>query len=54
MMDISEVIKQIPFWNNLVDEEKTQLLSGVVLRVYKKDSYIYGTTDACLGLIYVQ
>ena len=54
MMDISEVIKQIPFWNNLVDEEKTQLLSGVVLRVYKKDSYIYGTTDACLGMIYVQ
>lgn len=40
-MDISEVIKQIPFWKNLVDEEKTQLLSGVVLRVYKKDSYIY-------------
>ena len=54
MMDISEVIKQIPFWNNLVDEEKTQLLSGVVLRVYNKDSYIYGTTDACLGMIYVQ
>ena len=54
MMDISEVIKQISFWNNLVDEEKTQLLSGSVLRVYKKDSYIYGMTDACLGMIYVQ
>ena len=53
-MDINELVKQIPFWNNLVDEEKTQLLSGVVLRVYKKDSYIYGTTDACLGMIYVQ
>ena len=24
MMDISEVIKQIPFWKKLVDEEKTQ------------------------------
>ena len=35
MMDISEVIKQIPFWKKLVDEEKTQLLSGAVLRVYK-------------------
>ena len=54
MMDISEVIKQIPFWKKLVDEEKTQLLSGAVLRVYKKDSYIYGMTDACLGMIYVQ
>ena len=54
MMDISEVIKQISFWNNLVDEEKTQLLSGAILRVYKKDSYIYGMTDACLGMIYVQ
>ena len=39
-MDINELVKQIPFWNNLVDEEKTQLLSGVVLRVYNKDSYI--------------
>ena len=54
MMDINEVIKQIPFWNNLVDEEKAQLLSGAILRVYKKDSYIYGMTDACLGMIYVQ
>ena len=36
-MDINEVIKQIPFWNNLVDEEKTQLLSGTFLRIYKKE-----------------
>ncbi|MGN1176619.1 MAG: Crp/Fnr family transcriptional regulator, partial [Roseburia sp.] len=54
MMDINEVVKQIPFWNNLVDEERTHLLSGTVLRTYKKDSYIYGMTDACLGMIYVQ
>ena len=54
MMDINEVIKQIPFWKNLSDEEKKQLLSGAVLRIYKKDSYIYGMTDACLGMIYVQ
>ena len=53
-MDINEVVKQIPFWNNLVDEERTHLLSGTVLRTYKKDSYIYGMTDACLGMIYVQ
>ena len=53
-MDTNEVIKQIPFWKNLSDEEKTQLLSGAVLRIYKKDSYIYGMTDACLGMIYVQ
>lgn len=39
---------------NLSDEEKKQLLSGAVLRIYKKDSYIYGMTDACLGMIYVQ
>ena len=53
MMDINEIIKQIPFWKKLVDEERTQLLSGAALRVYKKDSYIYGMTDACLGMIYV-
>ena len=34
-MDFSEVIKQKSFWNNLVDEEKTQQLSGAILRVYK-------------------
>ena len=38
MMDINELVKQIPFWNNLVDEERTHLLSGTVLRVYKKES----------------
>lgn len=54
MMDINEVIKQLPFWKNLLDEEKAHLLSGAVLRVYKKDSYMYGMTDACLGMIYVQ
>lgn len=54
MMDINEVVKQIPFWNNLVDEERTHLLSGTVLRTYKKDSYIYGMADACHGMIYVQ
>lgn len=53
-MDINEVVKQIPFWNNLVDEERTHLLSGTVLRTYKKDSYIYGMADACHGMIYVQ
>ena len=31
-MDINEVIKQIPFWKNLSDEEKKQLLSGAVLK----------------------
>ena len=40
MMDINEVIKQIPFWNNLVDEEKAQLLSGAILpmNLQRKDS----------------
>ena len=32
MMDINEVIKQIPFWNNLVDEEKAQLLTIVLVK----------------------
>ena len=54
MMDNNEVVRQIPFWKNLLDDEKKQLLSGSVLRMYKKDSYIYGMTDACLGMIYVQ
>ena len=54
MMDNNEVVRQIPFWKNLLDDEKKQLLSGSVLRIYKKDSYIYGMTDACLGMIYVQ
>jgi len=54
MMDINEAIKQLPFWKNLLDEEKIHLLSGAVLRMYKKASYIYGMTDECLGMIYVQ
>ena len=53
-MDINELVKQIPFFFFFLDDEEKQLLSGSVLRIYKNDSYIYGMTDACLGMIYVQ
>ena len=47
-MDINEVIKQIPFWKNLSDGEKTQLLSGSVIRVYKK-RFLYLRNDRCVS-----
>lgn len=35
MMDINEVIKQLPFWKNLLDEEKiSQPKKGVRLRCF--------------------
>ena len=47
MMDINEVVKQIPFWNNLVDEEKAQLLGGCYFTHLQK-RFLYLWNDRCM------
>ena len=45
-MDINEVIKQIPFWKNLSDEEKKAILDRHSVKgkwgyIYKEDDKFY-------------
>lgn len=53
-MNIYKSVEKIPYWDNLSEDERAQLIRGTTSRIYEKGSYIYGMTDACLGMVYVQ
>lgn len=46
-------ISRLPYWDDLTEGEKETAVRNSVIRRYKKDTYIYGLHDACLGMIYV-
>lgn len=47
------VLKNLPFYPYLNQEEKQFLLNGYVIKDYKKGSNIYSATNECLGVIIV-
>ena len=47
------VLKKLPFYPYLNQEEKQFLLNGYVIKDYKKGSNIYSATNECLGVIIV-
>ena len=53
-MDNQDILSKLSFWNNLTDNEKETASRGSVIKKYTKGSYIYGFTDACLGVVYVK
>lgn len=52
-MNNNDIIKKLPYWGFLSEEEKAVLGQGATCRTYQKNQYIYGFSDACLGMIYV-
>lgn len=52
-MYIEDAVKKLPYWCFLSEEEKTVLIQGTTCRVYHKNKYIYGFSDACFGMVYV-
>jgi CRP/FNR family transcriptional regulator len=46
--------KVFPFWDSLSIDEKNSVMSAATAKKYDKDQYIYGFSDACLGMIYVK
>ena len=52
-MIMDDYLCQLPFWHDLMNEEKTIAEQGTTIRKYKKGTYIYGFNDACLGMIHV-
>ncbi|MGN0733771.1 MAG: Crp/Fnr family transcriptional regulator [Emergencia sp.] len=53
MMNIDNLVKKLPYWDLLTDEERNLLIRGTTHRVYRKNEYIHGFSDACLGMVYV-
>ena len=45
--------KSFPFFNNLTEEEKKLMLDNVVLKSFKKNSFIHRGSQDCSGLILV-
>ena len=45
-MIMDDYLCQLPFWHDLMNEEKTIAEQGTTIRKYKKGTYIYGFNDA--------
>lgn len=43
----------LPYWDDLYDNEREQLERNAALIQYEKDEFINGFTDSCLGMVYV-
>lgn len=52
-MNIEDDVKKLSYWDSLSEEEKAVLMRGTTGRSYQKNEYIYGFSDACLGMVYV-
>lgn len=53
-MEAQSVLRKLPFWNTLSEEEKAAAARGFSQRTYEKGSYILGFSDACLGMVYLR
>lgn len=52
-MENEELIKNLPYWDDLSDKEKDLVAQRAVKVEFEKDEFIDGFNDACLGMIYV-
>lgn len=52
-MNIEDDVKKLSYWDSLSEEEKAVLMRGTTGRLYQKNEYIHGFSDACLGMVYV-
>ncbi len=53
MPEISEYLIKLPFYKYLNSSEKELLLQHAVIRKYEKGSMLYGSGQACLGMVYI-
>ena len=52
-MKNENVIEWIPYWKDLSEAERQMAIQGSVIRTYRREEWIHGFSDACLGMIYV-
>ena len=53
MPEISKYLIKLPFYKYLNSSEKELLLQYAVIRKYEKGSMLYGSGQACLGMVYI-
>lgn len=52
-MEKKELIKKLPYWDDLSEKEKDLVAQRAVKVGFEKGEFIDGFNDACLGMIYV-
>ena len=52
-MEKESVLKTLPFWNNLSQIEKTQIVQNSQIQSFRKDHVLHGSGTNCLGAIVV-
>lgn len=54
-MDLAEIgtilRESLPFWGNLDEEERAQLIGGASVRVYQKGENVHGYACECVGVL---
>lgn len=53
MPDLTEYLEKFPYYRHLNETQKKLLKQNAVIRKYAKGSMLYGSGDACLGMIYI-
>lgn len=53
MKDPARYLDKLPYWKNLSDDERAFVRDNAALPSYQAGSMIFGSSTACLGMIYV-
>lgn len=53
-MEGQSILTGLPFWNKLSEDEKAAAERGLTQHTYEKGVYIFGFSDACLGMVYIR
>ncbi|MBR2825835.1 MAG: Crp/Fnr family transcriptional regulator [Solobacterium sp.] len=53
MKEYQKYLETLPFWKDLSNKEKENILSFSIVQKYDKGTFIHTQDDTCLGLIYV-
>lgn len=48
-----EAVKNLPYWENLTDEEKEKITRYSIIRSYKRGQLVHGGERECLGMVQV-
>ena len=48
---MTELLKQLPYWNHLTDDEKLQVQEKSYIRHFKSGDQLYGPCTDCMGMI---
>ena len=52
-MKTREILKELPYWNNLTQREKELVAGNTVVRTYEKGEILHGRGESCMGMLHI-